>query len=293
MDISKVMKELEDKKLILGDNQKCKPLTGGTVSEIYLLSIENGSDFVIKSNKPDIVKSEAEFLDLYRDIPLLPELIYTDPTNKYIIYTYIPGATVNVSTPNKKEILQAMVVDLLNNYKTVSSTEGWGWRDSPINSWGNFLLTEVRRSSEVLTDHLLKVDVELVMALTMRAGRYESLGDPFLIHGDCGIHNFIMEDGRLSGVIDPAPVYGPPLYDLIYAFCSSPADLTKETLDSAASLLVVQPIDKKWLYEEVAIVLYLRLATCLKHHPADFASYLAAWNYWKNIINPHFRNQFY
>lgn len=284
MDISKVMKELADKKRILGDNMKCKPLTGGTVSEIYLLSLENGSNFVIKSNEPNIVKSEAEFLDLYRDIPLLPKLIYTDPTNEYIIYSYIPGATVNVSTHNKKEILQEIVVGLLNNYKTISSTNGWGWRDSPIDSWRNFLLTEVKGASEVLTDHLLKVDVESVMALIMRAGRYETLGDPFLIHGDCGIHNFIMEDGRLSGVIDPTPVSGPPHYDLIYAFCSSPADLTKETLNSAASLLMVQPIDEKWLYEEVAIVLYLRLATCLKHHPADFASYLAAWKYWKNII---------
>ena len=37
----------------------------------------------------------------------------------------------------------------------------------------------------------------------------------------------------LHGVIDPLPVLGDPIYDLIYAFCSTPEDVTKETIDYA------------------------------------------------------------
>lgn len=284
MDISKVIKDLEDKKFILEDNLKYKPLPGGTVSEIYLLSIENGADFVIKSNKPDIVKSEAEFLDLYRDIPLLPELIYTEPAYEYIVYTYIPGASVIDEGHHKKKILQDLVTGLLNNYKLASFSKEWGWRDSPTDSWRDFLLTEVKAASGIFTDPVLKEDVELVKALIMKEERYAALGDPYLIHGDCGIHNFIMEDGRLSGIIDPTPVSGLPLYDLIYAFCSSSEDLSKETFDSAANMLAMKVTDQNWLYKEVVIVLYLRMAICLKHHPKDYGSYLAAWNYWKRII---------
>ena len=86
-------------------------------------------------------------------------------------------------------------------------------------------------------------------------------------------------------MIDPTPVFGEPLYDLIYAFCSSPDDLTKETINSAASHLIIKGNkSEQLLYEEVLIGLYLRLATCIRHHPNDLEDYLKAWNYWKNII---------
>ena len=45
--------------------------------------------------------------------------------------------------------------------------------------------------------------------------------------------NFIFRENRLYGVIDPLPSLGDPLYDLIYAFCSTPEDLTKEAIDYA------------------------------------------------------------
>ncbi len=105
------------------------------------------------------------------------------------------------------------------------------------------------------------------------------------MHGDCGVHNFIFNDGELFGVIDPIPVIGDPIYDLIYAFCSSPDDLTKETIDSAVSQLMIKKEKNiPFLYEEVIIGLYLRLGTCIKHHPHDFEEYLKAWYYWKDLI---------
>jgi len=63
--------------------------------------------------------------------------------------------------------------------------------------------------------------------------------EPFLLHGDCGVHNFIFNDNQLSGVIDPSPITGDPLYDFIYAFCSSPDELSKETIDLVVSYLKV------------------------------------------------------
>jgi aminoglycoside phosphotransferase (APT) family kinase protein len=105
--------------------------------------------------------------------------------------------------------------------------------------------------------------------------------EPYLLHGDCGVHNFIFQGGHLSGVIDPTPIIGDPLYDLIYAFCSSPDDLSKETIDFAVSYLLHKRDNK--LYQDVIIGLYLRLGTCRKHHPNDFEEYLKAWSYWKDL----------
>nr|WP_239587430.1 phosphotransferase [Bacillus pakistanensis] len=61
--------------------------------------------------------------------------------------------------------------------------------------------------------------MKLVQRLAESSNRIPSKG-PFLLHGDCGVHNFVFKGGSLSGVIDPTPVLGEPLYDLLYAFCS-------------------------------------------------------------------------
>ncbi len=38
------------------------------------------------------------------------------------------------------------------------------------------------------------------------------------------------------------------------------------------------------LYEEIVIGLYLRIDTCLRHHPKDLEGYLAAWRYWMDEV---------
>ena len=38
------------------------------------------------------------------------------------------------------------------------------------------------------------------------------------------------------------------------------------------------------LYEEIVIGLYLRIDTCLRHHPKDLEDYLAAWRYWMDEV---------
>ncbi|WP_243450159.1 hypothetical protein [Neobacillus terrae] len=73
---------------------------------------------------------------------------------------------------------------------------------------------------------------------------------------------------------------------MIYAFCSTPHALTKEVIDGAASLLIHGESGQE-LYKEVVIGLYIRIATCIKHHPEDLEKYREAWNYWKMIIEPN------
>lgn len=103
------------------------------------------------------------------------------------------------------------------------------------------------------------------------------------MHGDLGFHNFIFQENKLHGVIDPLPVLGDPIYDLIYAFCSTPEDLTKETIGYAMKQCVFHKNDRD-LYEEIVIGLYLRIDTCLRHHPKDLEDYLAAWRYWMGEV---------
>jgi hypothetical protein len=284
MDIQEIIKELVNKKIIHSNTIEYKQLNGGTISNLYLLGNSDNAKYVVKLNEPQVLESEAYFLDFYKDVNLLPKLLYVGQSYNYIVYSFISGST-NYVRKNKKEILKALVQRLINNYKTVPHSVGWGWANEPTDSWQGFLLNRVIEANKILDSHLEKDDLNFVLELVKSPNRNSFNREPFLLHGDCGVHNFIFNEGQLCGVIDPTPVFGEPLYDLIYAFCSSPDDLTKETINSAASHLIIKGNkSEQLLYEEVLIGLYLRLATCIRHHPNDLEDYLKAWNYWKNII---------
>ncbi|KAA9024021.1 aminoglycoside phosphotransferase family protein [Niallia endozanthoxylica] len=279
MDIQMIILDLIHRKIIDSKLIEFEKLNGGTISELYLLN-SKGSKYVVKLNEPKVIESEAHFLHSYKDSNLLPKLLFVEQSYKYIVYSFIDGAT-NYNRKDKKDMLKALVQGLLNHYKSVPDI-GWGWMDQPAVSWQCFLKNKILEANKLIDSRLEIGDHHFVLKLVEEI---KTDRKPYLLHGDCGVHNFIFNDGRLIGVIDPTPVIGEPLYDLIYAFCSSPDDLTKETLDSAVSeWMIKSEHNHPFLYLEVMIGLYLRLGTCIKHHPQDFEEYLTAWHYWKNII---------
>lgn len=280
MNIQEIIDQLLDNNILHSKPTYHEQLNGGTVSELYLLHFEDRK-YVIKKNEPQIIKSEANFLSDYKKTDLLPKLFFVEPLYKYIIYSFIEG-TANYGRENKKETLKTLVQGLLNHYKPVDSSEGWGWADQPSESWQSFIFDNINEANKILHSRLDNSHYNLVLDLAEKNSKDK---EPFLLHGDCGVHNFIFHNGQLSGVIDPTPVIGEPLYDLIYAFCSSPEELTKETLLSAAAFLKLKTeINPSVLYEEALVGLYLRMAACIKHHPSDFQEYLEAWDYWEEIV---------
>lgn len=186
--------------------------------------------YVVKLNEPQIIESEANFLHSYKESNLLPRLLFVEKSHKYIVYSFIEGST-NYGRKNKKELLKILVQNLLNHYKPDPDI-GWGWADEPTDSWQCFLMNNIIEANKMIGSRLDSDDHTFVLNLFEKMN---SDRKPYLLHGDCGVHNFIFNDGQLSGVIDPTPVIGDPIYDFIYAFCSSPDDLTKETIDTALS----------------------------------------------------------
>lgn len=273
------MKELIDRGIVPDEISSEKLLSGGTMSKLVLLEFHDGSKKVVKYNSPAVTRSEAMFLEKYQSIKLLPRLYYVDPSYEFLMYSFIEGA-VSFREINKAEALKDLVNRHINHYQKNESFEGWGWADEPSSSWNEFLINAIEQVSIIIGDKLTREDAEWTRKLALE----HKIGEtPFLLHGDCGFHNFIFRDGKLSGVIDPIPVYGEPVYDLIYAFCSTPHNLTKDIIDSAASLLIHGKSADE-LYKEVAVGLYLRIAACIKHHPDDLERYLDAWGYWKKLI---------
>ncbi len=278
MDISIITAQLVKEKVISHYPNSVKALNGGTTSTIYLLD----EQYVIKLNESDVIREEAYFLQFYKKDELFPKLLYKEPLNRYIVYSFLEGTT-SCKLGHKRSVLSKLVKEVINKYEVATEVDGWGWKESPVQSWNEFLTTNVMEAHENVRRYISEEEYRTVFKLANSPSRGTGINQPFLLHGDLGFHNFIFQGNKLHGVIDPLPVLGDPIYDLIYAFCSTPEDLTKETIDYAMKQCVFYKKDRD-LYEEIVIGLYLRIDTCLRHHPKDLEDYLAGWRYWMDEV---------
>lgn len=283
MIIDNIIYEFKTKGIIDTSQYKYKLLTGGTTSTVFVLIYNDRPVYAVKANHPTVISLETYFLKFYNNIKILPKLIYVESSNKYFVYSFIEEE-IKSRIGNKSALLQKLVKHLINQYRPISHFKGWGWAENLVDSWEQFLIENIDYSKERLNSILTEEDYLLVRNLTSNFNIKDDVKDKYLLHGDCGVHNFIFYEQDLSGVIDPTPIIGEPIYDLIYAFCSSPDDLTIETLNIAINCLKINNYESDLIYKYVLIILYNRIATCTQHHPQDLSKYLEAWNYWKTVI---------
>ncbi|WP_274653420.1 aminoglycoside phosphotransferase family protein [Paenibacillus humicola] len=274
-----IMDKLREKGILERSVVRAEKLKGGTASTVYALYDGGKPVYALKLNDPATVEAEFRFLSAYAGSPLLPQPVYADPGFRYFVYRYLPGDTV-YRRGGKRGMLTGLVDSLINRYKRFESCEGYGHVDSPQPSWRAFLHSREEWALETIADRLPEDDHRLVRQFI--ASTAANSLPRYYLHGDCGVHNFLFGGGKLTGVIDPTPVAGEPMYDLIYAFCSSPDDLDEDTFQSAVSRLDPRLYVPGRLNEEVLTGLYFRIATCLFHHPHDYAEYAKAWEYWKS-----------
>jgi hypothetical protein len=114
MEINKILEDLVTNGIIDSETTNYKRLSGGTVSELFLLE---GTQMVIKINSPEIVMSEANFLNFYNELNILPKLNYVDSSQRYLVYSFLSGST-EYPRKKKKEILLTLVEGLINHYKS-------------------------------------------------------------------------------------------------------------------------------------------------------------------------------
>jgi predicted Ser/Thr protein kinase len=147
MDIQEILKELINKEIIQPNIIEYKQLNGGTTSHLFILGSSENARYVVKLNEPQVIKSEAYFLDFYKDENLLPTLLYVDPSFHFLVYSFISGSS-NYVRKNKKEILRTLVQHLINHYRTVPQSRGWGWAEERTDSWQGFLFNRVMEAKK-------------------------------------------------------------------------------------------------------------------------------------------------
>lgn len=280
-EINDIMSELHQLGIIDSTARVNNQMNGSTEGVVYTISIQEEPRYVLKFDQPeDIVHVEQLHL-AYVDSPLLAKLLYTDPEKSYMVYSYIAGTT-HYNRGSKVDWLSRFVKDFLNHYKRYegAASDRWGRLSETRETWREFNERSVESTRIQLGDLLSSEDHLKVASLV------ESIStnhEPYYLHGDTGVHNFVFKEGELAGVIDPSPMIGPVIYDFTYAYCSSPDALNLETLFAAYELLDHEPKDTSRLTREVIVQLYCRIGICTRHHPQDLEQYLKAWDYWRTL----------
>ena len=130
MDISIITAQLFKEKVISHDPSSVKALNGGTTSTVYLLD----EKYVVKLNEAEVIREEANFLSFYEGNTLFSKLLYKEPFHKYIVYSFLEGST-SCEQGHKRSTLRTLVKEVINKYEIVSRIDGWGWKESPVQSW--------------------------------------------------------------------------------------------------------------------------------------------------------------
>ena len=252
--------------------QTHKYFTDGASSKVMLL---NGK-YLIKQNTKETLKAEIEFLKGINENLAISDFFqkieYINSDFEFVVYDFIEGSIMK--NPNNVKGIEEKLLIITSNYLDYNK-DGFGYLGEGTSSWEEFLKQEIEDSSENIKDYIENSNQAISAVEALR--KYEF--DKKLLHGDFGTHNFVERDGLFIGVIDPMPVIGDKLYDLLFAICSNVSILQKYSLEDIYGL-VEEPKEKvKALF---TVVLYSRISRCLKYHPKDINIYM---NYWKELKN--------
>ena len=284
--IDKIINTLKNRHIIEEQDIEWTEIKSGTTDgTIYRLSYEKKPLYVLKKDGPIIVAATNRFLETYKNIKLLPNVLYTDENNEFIVYSYISGDT-HINRGSKLEWMFIIVEELLNHYKQADENFSRG-RVTGVNrsTWADFNLESLEYAKANIGNLFSDEEHRKVEVLVKKLNTYEYQEEKYYLHGDAGVHNFVFKNHKLNGIIDPSPLIGPKIYDFTYAFCSSPDELNLETLFASFSLLHQDHrINKMELLEEVLFQMYTRIGICKKVHPQDLGAYLEAWKEWREYL---------
>lgn len=240
-----------------------KYFNDGVSSRVILLN----NAYLIKQNSKESLQAEITFLENSTS-SLLQKIVYIDPEYEFVVYNFINGETMKHVDDIDDTINK--IISIVSTYSNYTN-EGFGYLDEKVISWSQFLKEETTHNNSNLIQFI--PDETILNKCIETLEKYPF--DKKLLHGDFGTHNFIKENGKLVGVIDPMPVIGDSLYDLLFAIVSNVDILAKITL-SKLYALINEPKEK--INAMLTIVLYSRMRRCLKYHPQDINIYIDFWN---------------
>lgn len=235
----------------------------GTDNTIILIN----EKYVVKKADPAVLKAAIHFAKEYQDIPMLQKIAYAPDDGHLVIYHFVPGDVMHTVTDF--DDLSTSIKRIVNSYHNVSF-DGYGYTHAPVTTWDEFLRNEVSTASNLFheADYLLEDVNQAINELA------KIQFDKKLIHGDFGSDNFIAYDDKFVAAIDPIPVAGDKLYDLLYALVSNIDLLPYLSIDFLTSYTGEA---KTKVIHLLKVVLYCRICKCAVYNKDWIESYLEFW----------------
>lgn len=271
-------KKVQEIELILDcEITSSRRLSGGSGDNIFLLKTSKNRKYVYKSGAVNSISPQAFFYKEYSELPYLPRLIYSKPDELIIDYLDLKKLRENYS---KIEILEILTESFLSKYKIISQTERFGFLSGFLTakSFADFIIKQSQEAYKYISDIFQVDELNSLVDLIKIRYSHDYFSTKYLIHGDFGFHNIFYTFDKPLGIIDPDPIIGHPLYDLLFAFCSTPEQINPKNYDTCLSrFLKIFPINLDRKSDFLKISLFKRISSCRKHHPEDLQSYLQIW----------------
>ena len=229
----------------------------GTTDSL-VFSINN--KYLIKTMDKDEINRYKIFFDLYKDNNYFQKIIYINNQLNYICFEFIKGNRFQDITYDYKKVIDE-IYNITNSYKKIN-TNYYGYLDYKMNSPYEFLLSEIDYAKEKIDN--INIDKVYNALNNIKDYNYPK----YLLHGDFGIHNFIVSNNRIR-VIDPMPLVFDPLYDFYFA-CLSSSFLIKN-ID-----LIFKYYDRDNIYKKnlFIIVFFIRMSRAYVYDKEHFNEYL-------------------
>ncbi|MFB6726552.1 phosphotransferase family protein [Kribbella sp. NPDC056345] len=197
-------------------------LADGTYNTVHLLTHADG-DLVLKvaptgpglTYEQDLIQTEATFYQAALGKAPVPEVVDSGPD--FLLMTALPGVTLHSVSTERAQYRRELGA-IVSSLHEVTGTDGFGYPQRGFkDSWSKAFLAMF---DDLLTD-ADRYDVALPAKVTRqlvtdRTALLDSVSTPRLIHFDLWDGNILVEDGRVTGLIDGERAFwGDPVAEFV------------------------------------------------------------------------------
>lgn len=191
------------------------------LGEHLLIRMPTDADYALKVPKEQALLPQlAKSLSFSIPAPIKMGKPSTDYPYPFSIYKWLPGKSINLLTltAQDKEQLAVDFAKFLKELQAISNVEGPG--PGQHNWWrGDHVSVYDKRAREQIAELAEVIDASKALALWDKACATKWDKKPVWIHGDFATGNILMDDGKLSAVIDfGGAAVGDPACDLVIAW---------------------------------------------------------------------------
>lgn len=254
--IDNIIKDLEEKLDIYINKDNIKYFNDGVSGSIVF----KYDKYLVKTTDIKELDAYLEFFNLYKE-DYFQKIICYNKELLYICFSFIEGDLFKYSFVEPTSFVE-QVYNICSNYKEYNY-DAYGYLEEDKMSFIDFLKEESYREED-------KIDIDYSLLFNSYKIIEKNNAPKYLIHGDFGTHNFIVNNKKIY-VIDPIPLVGDPLYDFYFSIFTN----TNIFIDLDVDYILSFFDDRDYEYKRALMIIcfFIRLRRSSKYDPENIPIY--------------------